>query len=341
MLVTRKGEHFACDRNDWQKACFFEQMYDNVYDQLVMNGVAIRCEPEWRDLSNNLLTEEEKDKAFGEKCDIQILHPDHFLTFDETGCNTNMKDDGQIGGGKFVVGRGNTPKTVAATNDRRFTMLPIVAADGQPVICVLIFAGESTELRADWEVGIDITVNPVFDAEGRIIVEENTGPGKYFPGGPVCNFRGQAIPSRTYKTPKGSITTEILIDILRVLDELKVFPRNGVNPVVLVDGHETRLKPDFIEYINNNEHKWSVNLGVPYCTNLWQSGDSSEQNGKFKLNWYKEKQQLLDFKRRLGLPFALGATDIMPLVNQAWSNSFAQVKSSKKAYATRGWSPPQ
>ena len=39
-LVTKSGQTFASDRNDWQKKCFFEQMYDNVYTELMESGLA-------------------------------------------------------------------------------------------------------------------------------------------------------------------------------------------------------------------------------------------------------------------------------------------------------------
>ena len=290
-LVTKSGKTFASDRNDWQKLCFFEQMYDNVYTELVESGLAEKVEPVYRDIDNNVV-EEESEIKLGRKCDINITHPSYFLTFDETGCNTNMLKDGKVGGQKYVVARGAVPKSVAATSEHKFTLLPIVAVSGEPVICVIIFAGGGENVRADLETGIDITVTPVLDEKGEILMtEENVGGnGKYFPSGPVCEFMGKRIRTRCYVNPKGGITSEILVDVLRHLDGLQVFDRNGRNPVLLVDGHETRLTPSFIKYINSPEHKWSVNLGVPYCTNIWQAGDSSEQNGTFKSEWYRVKK---------------------------------------------------
>ena len=85
--------------------------------------------------------------------------------------------------------------------------------------------------------------------------------------------------------------------------------------MLLVDGHQSRLDPKFINYINHNGHRWKVCLGVPYATTLWQVGDASEQNGKFKVEWYREKQLLLYWKFERGLPRTINATDIIPLLN--------------------------
>jgi hypothetical protein len=51
------------------------------------------------------------------------------------------------------------------------------------------------------------------------------------------------------------------------------------------------------------------------------------------------KAELVQFKIRVNLPFALGGSNIIPLGNQAWDGSFANVVTSKKAIADRGWDP--
>ena len=61
-----------------------------------------KLDPVFRDIDSNVV-EENSEKRLGQKCDIDIIHPDFFLTFDETGCNTNMKEDGKVHGEKFVV----------------------------------------------------------------------------------------------------------------------------------------------------------------------------------------------------------------------------------------------
>ena len=81
------------------------------------------------------------------------------------------------------------------------------------------------------------------------------------------------------------------------LDLCEVFPRaEGVILVLLIDGHQSRLNPKFLTYINDQGHRWKVCLGVPYGTTLWQVGDSSEQNGTAKTEWYPAKQNFFAAK---------------------------------------------
>jgi hypothetical protein len=56
-----------------------------------------------------------------------------------------------------------------------------------------------------------------------------------------------------------------------------------------LDRHGSRCEFNVLEHINNNEHKWNVNIGLPYGTRYWQVGDSTEQNGCFKMALTKEK----------------------------------------------------
>ena len=53
----------------------------------------------------------------------------------------------------------------------------------------------------------------------------------------------------------------------------------------------------------------------------------------------KAKQDLVNFRRKKCLPTALQATDLMPIINKAWSQSFARIKDNQKAISERGWNP--
>jgi hypothetical protein len=48
--------------------------------------------------------------------------------------------------------------------------------------------------------------------------------------------------------------------------------------------------------------KWEVKIGLPYGTSYWQGGDSTEQNGFFKMTLAREKQALVTKKNESGLP---------------------------------------
>jgi hypothetical protein len=40
----------------------------------------------------------------------------------------------------------------------------------------------------------------------EVLLRMNTGPGKVFPGGPVCSFQGKSIPSIVCRSASGGIT---------------------------------------------------------------------------------------------------------------------------------------
>jgi hypothetical protein len=94
--------------------------------------------------------------------------------------------------------------------------------------------------------------------------------------------------------------------MLCYLDSLKLFDRSkGLYPFLILDGHGSRFELDFLDYINTCESKWHVNIGLPYGTSYWQVGDSTEQNGFFKMVLSKAKQELATEKNDHGLPFEI------------------------------------
>src|SRR5688572_8130563 len=98
----------------------------------------------------------------------------------------------------------------------------------------------------------------------------------------------------------------------------------GVAPVLIVDGHESRINYEFLSYVNNLQHKWYVCLGVPYATSYWQVGDSHEQNGSFKVNWYCAKRKVMSWKNDQGLGYTMTAREILPVINDLWEMSYNQ-----------------
>ena len=121
---------------------------------------------------------------------------------------------------------------------------------------------------------------------------------RVYPGGPKCNYNGKLVDHLTYILESGGITGDILIEILKYFVETDLFPRlpGGIIPALIVDGHQSRLDPKFVEYINDVGHHWKVCLGVPYAITLWQVGDASE-----KMEWLSRsgivKNQNLCFGR--------------------------------------------
>ena len=70
---------------------------------------------------------------------------------DELGCNTNQKQDGD--NEKYLCPKSGRPQQRAATKDSHFTVLGFTAADGNPLMCAIIFAAKS--LREEWVMGFD------------------------------------------------------------------------------------------------------------------------------------------------------------------------------------------
>jgi hypothetical protein len=66
-----------------------------------------------------------------------------------------------------------TPKQQAVTRDKHFTVLGLTAGTGEPMLCVVIFASEKKHgVVTDWAEGIDITVVPVLDENGDILLDD-------------------------------------------------------------------------------------------------------------------------------------------------------------------------
>ena len=59
-----------------------------------------------------------------------------------------------------------------------------------------------------------------------------------------------------------------------------------------------------------------------------------------KLEWYREKRELLSWKYLNNLPRAIRPEDVMPLMNKIFYKSYNNVANNKKAVGVRGWYPP-
>ncbi len=91
---------------------------------------------------------------------------------------------------------------------------------------------------------------------------KNSRTGKYFPDGPVYHVKGKEIPPLVQLNKSGSITSEILADVLKSLNALKVYRRTDGHPkpFLQVDGHLSRLQLPLFIYINEPEDNWVVCL---------------------------------------------------------------------------------
>jgi len=127
------------------------------------------------------------------------------------------------------------------------------------------------------------------------------------------------------------------MDALKHIDACLEMDRSDAIPFLLLDGHGSRFELPFLDYVNSADTKWTVCIGVPYGTNLWQVGDSTQQNGAYKSRLTLEKQLLLEKKQEMRLDYKIEKHDVVGLVHCAWLYSFDKRDSNKKAISERGW----
>jgi hypothetical protein len=337
-IKCKKAVKFDNKRAEWCTYQNFKVMYDEVYKELVKAGIAsmLPATEDSKHFNKKGEIVHETNDAFGLPTRYIMKRPDKLIFVDEVGSNTNTSKDGNIGGEKFLCKVNSRPQIRVATKDSHFTVLGFTTVLGVPVMCSIIFAAK--ELDEAWVLGFDASAEWSGNEDD---MDANTGGiGKRYPMGPTCTFNNKTIPTFCCCSENGSITAELLVEMLKALDKLEVFDRSdGVPPFLLLDGHGSRFDYDFLKYINEPETKWNVCIGVPYGTSYWQVGDSNEQNGCFKMALTRHKRNLLNKKEERREEFAIHKSDIVYLVSMAWADSFARIESNRNAIADRGWSP--
>jgi hypothetical protein len=325
ILKRHKTKIKDVKRRTWVTEENFQAMYDNVYEAMVEAGVAEEL-PEPVQLQS------------GRPTKYNLIRPECVVFVDETGCNTNQKDDGHVGGELFVLPVDDDDiAPTGATTDIHFTVLAFTLATGHPIMCAVIFKSDRdvSEIPISWKLGIDITKPLVGDTTTdmiREILDDDNGP---MSGGPKCRYNGKEIPCFLGASPKASITSELLMSMLKYMDELDLFERSTCTPFLLLDGHGSRMQLPFLKYINEPSHKWVCCIGVPYATHIWQVADASELNGLFKIELTRAKREYLWHRSSARfLP-----TDIIPLLNIAWPKSFGNQERAARAIEARGWNP--
>ena len=120
----------CCDslHDDWCTLHNFEVMYDKIFVCMVDCSVAI----EWGDGQHWVHHEGEnatcEEDAYGRKTTFSLIHPEKVIFVDEVGCNMSQKNDGNIGGEKFLVYPDSVAKICSAFEDCHFTVLRFTAA---------------------------------------------------------------------------------------------------------------------------------------------------------------------------------------------------------------------
>jgi len=339
-------------RNTWVTYENFSNMYDNIYASLIDAGVARRLPEKVRRNRSGTIVADDDEDAFGFPSDIEIIHPEWILFVDEVGVNTNQKEDGSIGGEKHIVPVDDPDaRMTGATTDIHFTVLVFQAATGEPVLVAVILKSNKTsnDVDVNWKLGIDwlaLRDLGLLDVEAEASLDKTMDVlscyGKdIMPGGPSCTFRGKTIPCFVATSPKASITSILLKQMLQHIDSYGIYDRAGEKrlPALILDGHHSRLEVPFLDYIHGDGHKWKTCFGVPYGTHVWQLADSSQVNGKFKMGVTKIKRQIYEAKPDNKKHF--GPTDVIPILNYAYEQGFGHtnISSIKHAIADRGWYP--
>jgi hypothetical protein len=115
-------------------------------------------------------------------------------------------------------------------------------------------------------------------------------------GGPTCFYNGKEIPCFYGSSPKALITSDLLANMLKYLDDLRVYDCTVAHPFLLLDCHHSRMMLPFLRYICNPRHKWYSCFGVPYATHVWQVADASGLNGAYKIELAKAKCEYIEHR---------------------------------------------
>ena len=165
----------------------------------------------WRELEDTVWMDKHgirvsEEKTFGCKIFHELIHPNMCLVRDEVGDNLSMKGDGHVGRQLFLTAPGRVPQQKSSSKNRKFTLIGLTALIGERVMCIIIFEGKTP--NGSIEAGIDLSITPIGITTDEDFVENNSGPGMYIPGGPVCEFNGKIIPPFIRWNESGPITSE-------------------------------------------------------------------------------------------------------------------------------------
>jgi hypothetical protein len=144
----------------------------------------------------------------------------------------------------------------------------------------------------------------------------SNGIDRLFPFGPTCLLDGIEVPAFVTCSKNGSITSQLVTNMLQRMDYLKLFNRtNGINPFLLYDGHVIRGAVLVVHFGVQST------IVVLYRGTIWyiivSSGQSVKQNGAFKIESKKAESDTVTSKTRSGLPVTLELSDIVRILNIA------------------------
>ena len=165
----------------------------------------------WMDRVGNIV---EECDASGCKVTNDITLSEYILVMDEVGGNTRQRE--RIRRWRTYGMRSREDAT--KTRSKYFTLLPITTLNSELVMCVIIFSGKKENTLS--ETGLDLSAEFIGDLDNPYFFGKNSGKGKAFTGGPSCHFRGKDTSYLCRWTENGSITVDILREILATLDTI-------------------------------------------------------------------------------------------------------------------------
>jgi hypothetical protein len=131
-------------RLTWCTLKNFSNMYDAVYKAMVKAEVAIKHDKEVMFDSKRKVSED-INKMCGKKARYELTWPDRCVYVDETGCNTNMKEDGHIGGRRYVMAADQIEGArTGVKNYLHFTVLAFTSGTGEAIMCAVILKSEKS-----------------------------------------------------------------------------------------------------------------------------------------------------------------------------------------------------
>ena len=329
LLRSKVTSAYSVDRSNFMTYLNFIDMYLHIKKILLQSLIASKLDhPVCMNEAGEVV--EDEMLVMGYKVDIKIDWPDLGLMMDECGCNLSQEGDRNIGVELFLTRVNEKAYTSKSIKYSHFTIIGVTQLNGNPLMCVVIVTGKHRdpliELGVDLLQLVDLDINITTNEDETVdesvleLPQQHCGEGQLFPGLPKCHYKGIEIPGYIVFSESGGINADILTNIFQRMDNLHLFDddrSNGYTPFMLLDGHSSRFDLQFLEYINNKDHKWNVCLGVPYRIALWQVADSAQQNGKFKMELVKAKRELYDqWMNACQHDIHLLRTDIVPLVRR-------------------------
>jgi hypothetical protein len=95
LIRAKKAVKFDNKRAQWCNYLNMSEMYEEIYNNLTTNGLAV-AHPEavWRNENGDIV--ENESEAFGMKSKYELIHPEWLIFVDELGSNTSQSKDGRV-----------------------------------------------------------------------------------------------------------------------------------------------------------------------------------------------------------------------------------------------------